>query len=98
LPQDENILGEKTRNLPDHESDGVLFYVKALYDYTATIPEEFNFTAGDIIAVTEVEKTGWWIGHRLGSKVLDRQVFPSNYKSKVGTSSPKTASTCNKYV
>ena len=53
--------------------------VKALYDYTATVPEEFNFVAGDIIAVTEVERTGWWTGHHLGSKAVDRQIFPSNY-------------------
>ncbi|KAG8920792.1 hypothetical protein FRC02_000696, partial [Tulasnella sp. 418] len=42
------------------DGSGILFYVKALYDYTATIPEEFDFQAGDIIAVTATPEDGWW--------------------------------------
>ncbi|OBZ69920.1 Cell division control protein 15 [Grifola frondosa] len=37
---------------------GVLFYVKALYNYQATIEEEFDFQEGDIIAVTATPRTG----------------------------------------
>ena len=36
--------------------------VKALYDYAATIEEEFDFQAGDIIAVTSTPEDGWWTG------------------------------------
>lgn len=36
--------------------------MKALYDYTATIDEEFDFQAGDIIAVTTCSDDGWWNG------------------------------------
>jgi len=41
--------------------------VKALYDYTATIDEEFDFQAGDIIAVTTCSDDGWWNGALLVS-------------------------------
>ncbi|KAG6332130.1 hypothetical protein ID866_6960 [Astraeus odoratus] len=59
----------------------ILFYVKALYDYTATIDEEFDFQAGDIIAVTETPEDGWWSGELLDEarKQPGRHVFPSNF-------------------
>ncbi|KAJ3711571.1 hypothetical protein C8R42DRAFT_635459 [Lentinula raphanica] len=59
----------------------ILFYVEALYDYTATIPEEFNFQAGDIIAVTDIPDDGWWSGELLDEKRREegRNVFPSNF-------------------
>ncbi|KAL4068736.1 hypothetical protein V8B97DRAFT_2008657 [Scleroderma yunnanense] len=55
--------------------------VKALYDYTATIDEEFDFQAGDIIAVTETPEDGWWSGELLDEarKQPGRHVFPSNF-------------------
>ncbi|KIY62553.1 hypothetical protein CYLTODRAFT_494555 [Cylindrobasidium torrendii FP15055 ss-10] len=58
-----------------------LFYVKALYDYVATIDEEFDFQAGDIIAVTSTPEDGWWTGHLLDEKrvVKGKNVFPSNF-------------------
>jgi len=59
----------------------ILFYVKALYDYTATLPEEFSFTAGDIIAVTHTEPDGWWQGELLDEarRVPGAYTFPSNF-------------------
>ncbi|PPQ82339.1 hypothetical protein CVT24_002318 [Panaeolus cyanescens] len=59
----------------------VLFYVKALYDYTATIDEEFDFQAGDIIAVTATPEDGWWSGELLDEarRQKGRHVFPSNF-------------------
>ncbi|KAG6918889.1 hypothetical protein DXG01_010953 [Tephrocybe rancida] len=42
------------------QTGAVLFYVKALYDYTATIEEEFDFQTGDVIAVTATPDDGWW--------------------------------------
>ncbi|KAF8161378.1 hypothetical protein B0H34DRAFT_653929 [Crassisporium funariophilum] len=61
--------------------DGILFYVKALYDYTATIEEEFDFQAGDIIAVTATPEDGWWSGELLDEarRQKGRNVFPSNF-------------------
>lgn len=55
--------------------------VKALYDYGATIDEEFDFQAGDIIAVTETPEDGWWSGELLDEarKQPGRHVFPSNF-------------------
>lgn len=59
----------------------VLFYVKALYDYKATIPEEFDFKVGDIIGVTATPEDGWWSGELVdvARRQNGRCVFPSNY-------------------
>ncbi|KAF8058691.1 SH3 domain-containing protein [Lyophyllum atratum] len=63
------------------EGHGILFYVKALYDYTATIDEEFDFQSGDIIAVTATPEDGWWSGELLDEerRQKGRHVFPSNF-------------------
>jgi len=55
--------------------------VRALYDYTATIPEEFDFQASDIIAVTATPEDGWWSGELLDEnrRVPGRHIFPSNF-------------------
>ncbi|KAG8922799.1 hypothetical protein FRC01_013585 [Tulasnella sp. 417] len=55
--------------------------VKALYDYKATIPEEFDFLTGDIIAVTATPDSGWWLGMLLDEsrRTPGRMVFPSNF-------------------
>ncbi|KAF8161367.1 hypothetical protein B0H34DRAFT_700652 [Crassisporium funariophilum] len=67
--------------LPQQPSNRILFYVKALYDYTATIEEEFDFQAGDVIAVTATPDDGWWSGELLDEarRVEGRNVFPSNF-------------------
>ncbi|KAF7290061.1 SH3-domain-containing protein [Mycena chlorophos] len=59
----------------------VLFYVKALYDYTASIPEEFDFQSGDVIAVTATPDDGWWSGELLDEARREpgRHIFPSNF-------------------
>jgi len=59
----------------------ILFYVKALYDYSATIDEEFDFQAGDVIAVTATPDDGWWSGELLDEarRVEGKNVFPSNF-------------------
>ncbi|KAH9485613.1 Septation protein imp2 [Psilocybe cubensis] len=63
------------------QGNRILFYVKALYDYTATIHEEFDFQAGDVIAVTATPDDGWWSGELLDEarRVEGRNVFPSNF-------------------
>ena len=55
--------------------------VKALYDYAATIEEEFDFQAGDVIAVTATPDDGWWSGELLDEarRVEGKNVFPSNF-------------------
>ena len=55
--------------------------VKALYDYSATIEEEFDFQSGDIIAVTATPEDGWWSGQLLDEarRQRGRHVFPSNF-------------------
>ena len=55
--------------------------VRALYDYNATIDEEFDFQAGDIIAVAATPEDGWWSGVLLDDarRVPGRTVFPSNF-------------------
>ncbi|PFH52191.1 hypothetical protein AMATHDRAFT_140664 [Amanita thiersii Skay4041] len=59
----------------------ILFLVKALYDYKATIDEEFDFQVGDIIAVTATPDDGWWSGELLDEARREpgRHIFPSNY-------------------
>ncbi|KZS88210.1 hypothetical protein SISNIDRAFT_446203 [Sistotremastrum niveocremeum HHB9708] len=63
------------------EGQGILFYVKALYDYQATTDEEFDFQAGDVIAVTQTPEDGWWSGVLLDDtrRMPGRTVFPSNF-------------------
>ena len=62
------------------EGKPVIFYVKALYDYAATIEEEFDFQAGDIIAVTTCSDDGWWNGALLDEsrRIPGKNVFPSS--------------------
>jgi len=59
----------------------LVMVVRALYDYTATIPEEFDFQANDIIAVTATPEDGWWSGELLDEnrRVNGRHIFPSNF-------------------
>ncbi|KAN0081643.1 hypothetical protein V8E55_009267 [Tylopilus felleus] len=81
-------LGKPGEALPSphvrvYTNDGwsVLFYVRALYNYSATDDEEFDLRAGDIIAVTDAPKDGWWSGELLDEtrRESGRDVFPSNY-------------------
>jgi hypothetical protein len=55
--------------------------VKALYDYQATIEEEFDFQTGDIIAVAATPEDGWWSGELLDEarRQRGRHIFPSNF-------------------
>ncbi len=59
---------------------------RAMYSYSAAIPEELTFTKGDILAVLRLQDDGWWEaevkesakGSRLGAVGL----VPSNYLQK----------------
>ncbi|KAK0448916.1 uncharacterized protein EV420DRAFT_1647194 [Desarmillaria tabescens] len=75
------VPGSTPPSPPPNEGVGILFYVKALYDYTATIDEEFDFQAGDVIAVTATPDDGWWSGELLDEARREegRHIFPSNF-------------------
>lgn len=59
----------------------IVLTVKALYDYQATIEEEFDFQSGDVIAVTSTPEDGWWTGVLLDDsrRIPGRTIFPSNF-------------------
>ncbi|KAF9262655.1 hypothetical protein L218DRAFT_960132 [Marasmius fiardii PR-910] len=86
-PQQQSGFGGYNRSpspaIGQQTEDGnpILFYVQALYDYEATIDEEFSFQAGDVIAVTATPEDGWWSGQLLdeGRRQPGRHVFPSNF-------------------
>ena len=67
--------------IPNVFSEHAVSTVKALYDYTASIEEEFDFQSGDIIAVTATPEDGWWSGELLDEarRQPGRHVFPSNF-------------------
>ncbi|KAH9942151.1 uncharacterized protein BXZ73DRAFT_41088 [Epithele typhae] len=55
--------------------------VQAIFGYTATTEEEFDFQKGDIIAVTATPPDGWWSGELLDDtrRQPGHNVFPSNF-------------------
>ncbi|KAG6829655.1 hypothetical protein H0H87_010568 [Tephrocybe sp. NHM501043] len=58
----------------------ILFHVEALYDYKATIEEEFDFSEGDTIAVTDTPDDGWWSGELLNHpRRQGGNIFPKNF-------------------
>ncbi|KAJ7645985.1 hypothetical protein DFH06DRAFT_1476591 [Mycena polygramma] len=67
-----------TEVLSDYHQSQVL---RALFDYQATIDEEFDFQQGDIIAVAATPEDGWWSGELLhdSRRVPGKHIFPSNF-------------------
>ncbi|KAF9434870.1 Proline-serine-threonine phosphatase-interacting protein 2 [Entomortierella beljakovae] len=58
----------------------ILFYVRAIYDYEATIPEELSLKEGDILGVLHTRDDGWWEGNLMDDyRGLMRGLFPSNF-------------------
>lgn len=55
--------------------------VVALYDYAATIDDEFDFQTGDIIGVADAPEDGWWSGELMDftRREAGRHLFPSNF-------------------
>lgn len=70
-----------TGQYSDTTGKPILFYVKAMYDYSASSTEEFSFQLGDIIAVTGTDPDGWWTGELLDERRRERgrETFPSNF-------------------
>ncbi|ORY69424.1 hypothetical protein BCR35DRAFT_354596 [Leucosporidium creatinivorum] len=60
------------------EGKPILFYVNAIYDYAAASAEEFSFSLGDVIAVTDTDPDGWWKGNKVGV-TGGGKLFPSNF-------------------
>ena len=56
---------------------------RALYSYTAAIPEELTFTKGDILSVLRLQDDGWWEADvresQKGSRLGVMGLVPSNY-------------------
>jgi hypothetical protein len=56
---------------------------RALYSYSAAIPEELSFGKGDILAVIRLQDDGWWEAEiketAKGSRVGALGLVPSNY-------------------
>ncbi|KAJ9087175.1 formin-binding protein [Entomophthora muscae] len=61
----------------------ILFYVKAVYDYDAEIPEEIALREGQIIAVLATQLDGWWEGEVQDGSSVRRGIFPSNFTEPV---------------
>ncbi|KAF7320568.1 SH3-domain-containing protein [Mycena chlorophos] len=76
LPQAQTQTGDA-----DADGERILFFVQALYDYAATTSEEFDFEAGDVIAVRATPDDGWWSGELLDERRREegRHIFPSNF-------------------
>ncbi|CAO3572428.1 unnamed protein product [Mortierella alpina] len=74
----QQVLPPQPQITPDGRP--ILFYVRAIYDYEATIPEELSFKEGDILAVLLAREDGWWEGNHLGDYCgAVRGLFPSNF-------------------
>ncbi|EGC40924.1 SH3 domain-containing protein [Histoplasma capsulatum var. duboisii H88] len=57
----------------------VLHYARAMYSYTAAIPEELGFSKGDILAVLRHQDDGWWEAEITGPQRTRPGLVPSNY-------------------
>ncbi|OAX83262.1 hypothetical protein ACJ72_02373 [Emergomyces africanus] len=57
----------------------ILHYARAMYSYTAAIPEELGFTKGDILAVLRHQDDGWWEAEVTGPQRTRPGLVPSNY-------------------
>ena len=50
---------------------------RAIYMYTAAIPEELSFVKNDTLAVLRHQDDGWWEAEVVGKR--GRGLVPSNY-------------------
>lgn len=69
----------KFRYVALHKSSSAnIFTARAMYMYTAQIPEELGFGKGDILAVLRLQDDGWWESEIVG-RPRERGLVPSNY-------------------
>lgn len=61
----------------------IKFYVRAIYQYDASTPEEFSFQKDDVICVLQTAEDGWWEGELLdpvrAKAAGNARTFPSNF-------------------
>jgi len=70
-------VGEEGRE----RDNGVLFYVKALFDASSSGLDDILFKEGDVIGVTAAPDDGWWSGILLDAsrQTRERTLFPRNF-------------------
>ena len=56
----------------------ILHFARAMYSYTAAIPEELGFSKGDSLAIIRLQDDGWWEAEVVGTRSHPGLV-PSNY-------------------
>ncbi|KAL4958251.1 hypothetical protein BDW69DRAFT_154560 [Aspergillus filifer] len=56
----------------------ILHFARALYSYTAAIPEELGFAKGDVLSVIRLQDDGWWEAEVTTTRMRTGLV-PSNY-------------------
>ncbi|KAJ5104068.1 hypothetical protein N7532_004597 [Penicillium argentinense] len=56
----------------------ILHFARAMYSYTAAIPEELGFTKGDVLSVIRLQDDGWWEAEVTNARGHPGLV-PSNY-------------------
>ncbi|KAL6236911.1 hypothetical protein BDW75DRAFT_205643 [Aspergillus navahoensis] len=56
----------------------ILHFARALYSYTAAIPEELGFAKGDVLSVIRLQDDGWWEAEVTTTR-LRTGLVPSNY-------------------
>ncbi|GIC86940.1 formin-binding protein HOF1 [Aspergillus udagawae] len=56
----------------------ILHFARALYSYTAAIPEELGFAKGDVLSVIRLQDDGWWEAEITTTRSRTGLV-PSNY-------------------
>ena len=59
-PQQKPMLHYGMLHLGNGGDDANKDIARALYSYTAAIPEELSFSKGDILAVLRLQDDGWW--------------------------------------
>jgi SH3 domain len=47
-------------SLHERDTDQSATAARALYSYSAAIPEELSFSKGDVLAVLRLQDDGWW--------------------------------------
>ncbi|KAI8344144.1 hypothetical protein BC941DRAFT_497486 [Chlamydoabsidia padenii] len=83
-PTQEQPTGPQPGLPHDHQenltSDGapIMHYSRAIWSFTATIPLEMSFSAGDRLAIVKKQADGWWDAELQGPKKT-RGLVPGNY-------------------
>ncbi|KDR73959.1 hypothetical protein GALMADRAFT_250677 [Galerina marginata CBS 339.88] len=63
--------------------------VRALYDYTASKPDELSFRAGSDIVVVQEVLDDWWLGEMVGDG--SKGLFPRSYVEVIGSTNAAAA-------